>query len=151
MPSKNPRISVVLTPALASTLSALSEVTGDSAASIVRSLLDQAHPALDRMLQLVTAAAKAKGQLGAGIGATLDRVVDDLEDAMALADARTARVVRDLVSEAEGVRGRRRRLGGVAAQPAAAAPPTPAPVTRGSGSPEGGVSKARRVGRVRAV
>lgn len=150
MPSKNPRLSVVLSPALASTLAALSKETGDSASGLVRGLLDQAHPALDRMLQLVIAAKAAKGQIGAGVGSSLGRVVDDLEDAIALADSRTGRAVRDLVAQAEEVKSRRRGGGG-AADSAPAAALTPGPVTRGSGVTGGNKAKGRRAGHGRAV
>lgn len=132
MPTKNPRLSVVLSPALASTLAALSAETGDSAASIVRGLVEQTHPALQRMLQLLQAANKAKGQVRAGVGQTLDRVVEDLEIASAIADVRMASVVRDLVDDAQAVKGRRRPRGGTAATGPATAS-TPVPITRGSG------------------
>lgn len=111
MPSKNPRLSVVLSPAVAATLAALSRETGDSASSLVRGLLDQVAPALERMLQLVIAAKSAKGQIAEGVLGSLDRVVDDLQDAFAVADARTGRAVADLVAQAEAVRGRRRTTG----------------------------------------
>ena len=63
MPSKNPRLSVVISPALAATLTALAEETGESASGLVRGLLDQTQPALERMLQLVRAAKAAKGNI----------------------------------------------------------------------------------------
>ena len=150
MPTKNPRMSVVLSPALAATLAALSEETGDSASSLVRGLLEQVEPALQRMLQLVRAANQAKGQIGAGVGESLKRVVHDLEDSLAVADSRTHRVVRDLVEAAEKVEGRRRGAGGGAAR--AAPPPvqTPGPVTRGSGTTRdalpAGKTQRRRAG-----
>lgn len=141
MPSKNPRLSVVLTPSVAATLAALSEASGDSASSLVRGLLEQVEPALQRMLQLVIAAKEAQGQIGAGAQSSMTRVMDDLQDAMAVADARLGRVVRDLVSDAEEVKGRRRAAtddsGGGAARSvrrvSALGAKTPAPVTRGSG------------------
>lgn len=143
MPTTNPRLSVVLSHPLAATLAALSEETGDSASSLVRGLLDQAHPALARMLQLVKAAKQAKGQVGAGLSDSMKRVVDDLEDAMALADSRTGRAVRDLVAEAEDVRGRRRpRASG--ASTGAATGSTPVPVTRGSGGAKQQPSRSRK-------
>ena len=49
MPSKNPRISVVLSPSLAATLAALSEATGDSASSLVRGLLEQTEHHVDQV------------------------------------------------------------------------------------------------------
>lgn len=152
MPTKNPRLSVVLSPALATTLAALSDATGDSASSLARSLLEQAHPALERMLQLVRAANLAKGQIGAGVGHVLDKVVDDLEDAVALANARTDRAMRDLVSEAEAVKGRR-RLGDRALRDRAgdAGASTPGPVTRGSGGATEAKPRGRRAGHGRTL
>lgn len=164
MPSKNPRLSVVLPPSVAATLAAISAETGDSASSLVRGLLEQTEPALQRMLELVRAAKAAKGQIGDGMRGSMDRVIDDLHDALAVADARTGRVLADLVTQAEGVKGRRRpaartgaaRPGGrVAAHPLPPAkvqayadtnglPPaasTPGPVTRGSGTPREGGDK----------
>jgi hypothetical protein len=149
MPSKNPRLSVVLTPSVAATLAALSEASGDSASSLVRGLLEQVEPALQRMLQLLIAANAAKGQIGAGVGQTLNRVVHDLEDAMAVADSRTNRVMRDLVDAAEKVKPRRRGVPSAGARSAhgggavldsdalfraVARHATPVPVTRGSGT-----------------
>lgn len=147
MPSKNPRLSVVLPPALAATLAALSDETGDSAASLVRGILEQAEPALQRMLQLVRAAKLAKGQIGSGLSDAMGRVVDDLEDAMALADSRTDRVFRDLVSSAEEVRGRRRPRASAASTGPPAAVATPVPVTRGSGPPAAGEKSRKQGGR----
>lgn len=134
MPSKNPRLSVVLTPSVAATLAALSEETGDSASSLVRGLLEQTEPALQRMLQLVRAAKHAKGDIGAGVGQALDRVVSDLEEALVVADHRVGRAMRDLVQTAETVKGRRRSTTGGAGRAAAAAVSDPRLVTRGSGS-----------------
>lgn len=142
MPTKNPRLSVVLSPSLAATLAALSEATGDSASSVVRSLLEQTEPALQRMVQLVNAAKQAKGTIGAGVGQALDRVVTDLEEALVLADHRASRAIGDLVQTAEGVKGRRRGTAGPAGRaPAATLSPNPRLVTRGSGG-----GKTRREG-----
>jgi hypothetical protein len=123
MPSKNPRLSVVLSQSLAATLAAISAETGESASSLVRGLLEQTEPALGRMLELVRAAKAAKGQIGAGVAGTMDRVIDDLQDALAVAEARTGRVVADLVGQAESVRGRRRpRTDGAAGRPGVSGP-----------------------------
>lgn len=134
MPTKNPRLSVVLSPSVAATLVALSAETGDSASSLVRGLLEQCAPALERMLELVRAAKAAKGQIGAGASSAMHRVVEDLQDAVALADSRQRRVIDDLVQQAEKVKGRRRPVtGGGAARARPAKGSTPVPVTRGSG------------------
>lgn len=141
MPSKNPRLSVVLAPSVAATLASLSEETGDSASSLVRGLLEQAHPALERMLHLVRAAKAARGQITEGVGQALKRVVDDLEDAQALADSRTDRVVRDLVDEAQAIKGRRVQRARSRAHGAPAGPGNPPASNRGVRSPTGGAEK----------
>lgn len=135
MPTKNPRLSVVMSPSLAATLAALSDATGNSVSSLVRDLLEQTEPALQRMVQLVNAAKQAKGAIGSGVGQALDRVITDLEEAVVLADHRAGRAVRDLVETAEAVRGRRRGVDGVAGrEPVVVGVKTPALVTRGSGT-----------------
>jgi hypothetical protein len=138
MPSKNPRLSVVLTPSLAALLSQLAEETGESASSLVRDLLTQSEGALQRMLQLVVAAKAAKGQIGGGLAASMERVVRDLETAQGLVDNRSADMLGDLVAMAETVRPRRRApIPGAASSARAGRVPeggsTPVPVTRGSG------------------
>jgi hypothetical protein len=146
MPSKNPRLSVVITPSLMATLTGISEETGESASSIVRGFLEQAEPALVRMLQLVKAAKDAKGTIGAGVGQALDRVVVDLEEALDLADIRTERALGDLVASAEAVPSRRRwsAAAAQAERAAAAGVPTPVPVTRGSGGTSQGVKRPQK-------
>ena len=145
MPTKNPRLSVVLSPSLAATLAALSEETGDSASGLVRGLLEQTEPALQRMLHLMKAANAAKGNIGAGVGGTLLRVVSDLEGAMGQADRRLDSAVRDLVDAAEAVKGRRRQRASAASTGPVAAVSTPGLVTRGSGRADQG-KKAKTSG-----
>lgn len=155
MPAKNPRLSVVLPPALAATLAALAEETGDSASSLVRGLLEQSHPALQRMLELVKAASAAKGQIGSGVAEALHRVQDDLERSMLQAEGLLARASSDLVTQAETISGRKRPggLGGGAAASARPphASPTPVPVTRGSGMTSKAIKPRKGVRRVRSI
>lgn len=149
MPAKNPRISVVIPPSLAAVLDDLARETGESASSLVRNLLVQCEPALGRMLQLVRAARSAKGQIGEGVGRSLDRVVETLEDALAVADARVSRATGDLVAEAEAVKGRRRPRGDGAAGGTGPAAADPRLVTRGSGVSAGRNTRGRAPGRGR--
>lgn len=108
MPHKNPRLSIVVSPAVAETLSALSAETGESASSLVRGLLDQAQPALARMLALVRAAKHAQSAITGGVASTLDRVVTELEGTLAHAEAVADSAVQDLVSQAQAVKPRPR-------------------------------------------
>lgn len=128
MPTKNPRLSVVLPPSVAATLAALAAEGGESASGLVRGLLTQAEPALVRMLSLVRAAKAAQGQMQSGVAASLDRVVSDLEDALITSEVRMERAARDLVAVAEALPSRARRSD---AQPRAGArAPRPAAGTR---------------------
>lgn len=151
MPAKNPRLSVVLTPSLSALLAQLADETGESASSLVRDLLVQSEPALQRMLQLVVAAKAAKDQISGGLAASMERVVSDLEALQGLADSRAHDMVGDLVSMAERVRPRRRApIPGAPGARAGRVPEggsTPVPVTRGSGLPPV-PSKGGRRGRV---
>jgi hypothetical protein len=147
MPAANPRISVVLTPSLGALLAALSEATGESASSLVRGMLEQTEPALQRMLQLVTATKLAKGNIGGGVAEALHRVVTDLEAAVSSADARVGWAADDLVRQAETVQQRRRRgSAGGAPSEAVRVSPTPGLVTRGSGRPSRVQVKAKKAG-----
>lgn len=142
MPSKNPRVSVVLPPSVAATLAALSEETGESVSSLVRGILVQIEPGLQRMLHLVMATQAARGEIGHGVSESMKRVVDDLEDALAGAEVHRSAVVCDLVEGAERVDGRMRarregrRSGGAATKAdksGARVSTDPRLVTRGSG------------------
>jgi len=149
MPSKSPRLSVVLSPALAATLAAIAVETGESSSGLVRGILEQTAPALDQMLQLVRAAKAAKGQIGAGMASSMQRATDDLQDALAVGMSRADRLTADLVDQAEAVKGRRRPAGTGAARPGGLVPAAsdPRPVTRGSGT--GKTLPARNVKGVR--
>ena len=149
MPSKNPRLSVVLSPALAATLAEISRETGESSASLVRNILEQTAPALERMLLLVKAAKASKSAIGDGTASAMNRAVDDLQDAMAVGLSRADRVVSDLVDQAQAVKGRRRPARTGAASPGGSVPVAsdPRPVTRGSGT--GKTLPARNVKGVR--
>lgn len=155
MPTKNPRLSVVLSPALSATLTALAHESGESSSSLVRGLLEQSRPGLERMLHLLRAANAAKGQIGSGVGDVLLRVHDDLERALLASEARIARVESDLVSQAEAFRVRKRPSGGRSGAAAPAGPPqaalTPVPVTRGSGMTKEARKPSKGVRRVRSI
>ena len=108
MPSKNPRLSLVVSPAVHETLTALSEVTGESASSLVRGLLDQSQPALARMLALLRAVKDAPSEVNKGVASALDRVVDHLAELEGQAAAVADSAVDDLVSQAQTIKGRKR-------------------------------------------
>lgn len=142
MTGKNPRITISLTPSLVATLSGISKETGESMSTMVREVLIQSEPAFHRMYELFKAANAAKGQIGGGTGAALAKVVDELEEAMAVADVRVKRATRDLVDSAEKVAGRRRKTVGAARGPAHSTGErlaTPRLVTRGVGTNKKGV------------
>ena len=155
MAAKSPRLSVSISPSLSALLAQLAHESEQSASSLVRELLEQSEPALGRLLQLLQAAKSAKGQVGAGVAGALDRVVGDLEEALAVADLRVGRATRDLVTVAESVNGRRRPAAGMRRGAPSGGPEvlpsTPVPVTRGSGGGKPAKTSNRRPGRGRAV
>ena len=151
MPTKNPRLSVVLTPSLHVLLAQLSVETGDSASSLVRDLLIQSEVPLQRMLQLVRAAKDAKGQIGGGLQQSMDRVMRDLEHANRGIDHRAGDLLADLVAQAEVVRPRRTSASRALSRTVAAGSAggsTPVLVTRGSGHPKRSES-AKKLGKTR--
>ena len=60
MATKNPRLTITLTPSLAAQLRRLSELTGNSQSSLIAELLDGSGPVFDKMIQVLEAAAIAK-------------------------------------------------------------------------------------------
>lgn len=134
MPTTNPRVNVTLSPALDALVSRLAGHQGVSKSQVLRELLETAEPALQRVVALMDAASSARTELHTGLSRSLGRAQDAIEDGLAVAMARIDAGTVDLVSQAEGVRGRRPRR--VAQRPGGGVSPssTPVPVTRGSGS-----------------
>jgi hypothetical protein len=144
----NPRVQVTLSPSLDALLVRLATHQGSSKSQVLRELFEAAEPALHRVVALMDAAATAKDEVHTGLARSLDRAQDAIEDGLAIAIHRLDAAIPggDLVRQAEGVRGRRRRRGAVE-QHGGGAALTPVPVTRGSGTGKTRRSNGRKGGR----
>lgn len=158
MATKNPRISVTLTPETAAVLARISTLSKGSVSSLVGELLETTLPVFERMAQALEAAAQleseaksAKGDIAAG----LQRAQDRLEDQLGLALTTMDDGLRPILEQAEKVSRRAakapravRGAGGLRqSEKASEAVSTPVPVTRGSGTPKKGKTGEVKGGR----
>ena len=143
MPTLNPRTNVTLSPSLDLLLTRMARHQKSSKSQVLRELLEAAEPALQRAVTLMDAASRASAGVKSGLAKSLNQAQDviehELEAMLTQMDGAT-----DLVSQAEGIRGRKRPAGGARA---AALPPVsplpgravragdPRPVPRGLGTP----------------
>lgn len=112
MPTANPRINVTLSVSLDALVGQLAGYTRVSKSQVLRELLEEAEPALHRVVALMEATAKATQGAKEQLARRLDKNIEDAEDAAAVHLDRLGRMTRDLVSQAEAIRGKRpaRRL-----------------------------------------
>lgn len=110
MATKNPRLTITLTPSLAAQLRRLSELTGNSQSSLIAELLDGSGPVFDKMIQVLEAAAIAKDSIRGRIADDLDEAQRKLEGALSMAQEGFDLFTKPLLDEAEAV-GRRARQG----------------------------------------
>jgi hypothetical protein len=143
MATKNPRITITLTPELHAVLRRLSTLTDNSQSGIVGDLLISSLPVFERMCSVFEAARKLREHgfnAPQAVRDSLDRAQVKLENQMNLVLEVFDEGGRPLLEQAENVR---RRKVGAGATGSAAGPdsaflgsPTPVPVTRGSGHPK---------------
>lgn len=115
MPTKNPRISVTLTPELSSILDRLSALTGDSKSAMVADLLNQSAPVFERMIAVLAAAETLKAQATEGlesIGHGLKRAQERIESQLGLVLDDLDQGTRPILEAAEKVTRRGARVGG---------------------------------------
>jgi hypothetical protein len=109
MPTMNPRVNVTLSPSLDHLVARLASLQRVSKSQVLRELLEAAEPALQRAAALMEAASKAHTGVLAELQRGLERAQNEAEDQLsahlAFLDSSSA----DLVTTAEGVRGRRPR------------------------------------------
>ena len=143
MPAKNPRISVTVKPETDALLRRLSALSGDSTSAIVGQILEQSQPVLERLVQVLEAAERAKEHLTAQHAQSLKdaeaQVLEHLGLSMDLFDEAS----KSIIEEAEAITRKQRKKGATAtrqdealASPAVAAARQPPHVTRGSGTPK---------------
>lgn len=153
MPTKNPRLSVTLTPELSAVLDRLSVLADNSKSSLVAELLAEAVPIFERMITVLEAAHTLKAQASGGmaeIGAGLARAQARMETQLGLCLDDLDEGVRPILEQAEKVARRGARGGAVARTRATRSVTTPVPVTRGLGPQKRGTEGEEKRVRPRA-
>lgn len=107
MPTVNPRINVTLSPSLDSLVSRLSVLERVSKSTVLRELLETAEPALLQAVALMEAAQGASAVARKNLAHDLCESVKAAEETSSLMLQRLATQTRDMVDEAEQIRGRR--------------------------------------------
>jgi len=130
MPTSNPRVNVTLSPSLDALVSSLSGHERVSKSTVLRELLEAAEPALRSAVALMEAAKGAGTKARTDLARDLQASVQAAQSVTQLALQVAANHTRDMVDEAEAIRGRR-----------------PARATR-SGAGAGGGPRLRSVAKV---
>jgi hypothetical protein len=146
MPTENPRVNVTLSVSLDTLVSRLASHQRVSKSQVLRELLEAAEPALQEVVALMDAASKASAGVLAGLAPGLQRNLEHAEDSAAVMVSRMSRMQRDLVSQAEEVRGKRpARVAGVRGALAhSPAPPGGAPKRGNPPASNRGVKSAKQ-------
>ena len=110
MPTLNPRVNVTLSPSLDSLVTRLAGLERVSKSMVLRELLEAAQPALLHAVGLMEAAQGASVTARKRIAHDMSQTVKAAEGISHLASRVAANNMRDLVSEAEAVQGRRPSL-----------------------------------------
>lgn len=138
MPTINPRINVTLSPSLDSLIGQFADIQRVSKSSVLREFMEAAEPQLRQALALMEAAKGAKPNALRAVAEDMENVVQSLESAQRLAMSVAAGRTRDLVSEAESIRGRRPARSGESDVGAAGVQaPRPGRKARSAGGPKG--------------
>lgn len=128
MPTANPRVNVTLSPSLDSLVGQLASLERISKSSVLRELLETAEPQLRQVVALMVAAKGASATARKAIVSDMELALRSIEGTSNLAFQVAANHTRDMVSEAEAVRGRRPQ------RDALASSAVPAPVRRPTAS-----------------
>lgn len=109
--TKNPRLTMTLTPSLSARLRRLSELTGNSQASLVSELLEGQEIVFDRIIRALEAAQLAREEMVPSLMADLDKSRVAIEAQLGLALDEMDRGIAPLVDEMEAIKRRRARVG----------------------------------------
>ena len=128
MPTLNPRVNVTLSPSLDSLVARLAELERVSKSMVLRELLEAAQPALSHAVALMEAAKGAGVDARKRIAVDMSETVKAAQGLSHLAMQVAAHNTRDMVAEAEAIRGRRpSRVVGAVPRPGRASRPKVAP------------------------
>jgi hypothetical protein len=107
MPTLNPRVNVTLSPSLDSLVARLAELERVSKSQVLRELLETAEPALSHAVALMEAAQGASAKARSNLAKDLHSGIKAVEGTSELMLQNFAHHTRDMVTEAEAIRGRR--------------------------------------------
>ena len=151
MPTKNPRLTLTLSPSLAAQLRRMSELTGNSQAALISELLEGNDKVFARLIQVLEAAQSAKGDMVAKFSQDMDSAQAKIEAQLGLALEAIEEPTRSLLEDSERIKRRGARTpregtrlrGGATAPQRPAAPSSPPLLTGGSGPSSKPPRKAR--------
>ena len=107
MPTTNPRVNVTLSPSLDSLVARLASIERVSKSMVLRELLEAAEPSLLSAVALMEAAKGASVEARKRVARDMQSTVDAAKGVNYLAQSVAANSTRDIVAEAEAIRGRR--------------------------------------------
>lgn len=107
MPTLNPRVNVTLSPSLDSLVTRLADLERVSKSMVLRELLEAAEPSLLQAVALMEAAKGASVNAREKMAATMQKTIHDVHVLRDLVLEVASTRTRDIVAEAEAVRGRR--------------------------------------------
>lgn len=84
MPTKNPRLTITLSPTLAAQLRKLSQLTGNSQAGFISELLQGSSVVFDRLIVVLTAAKDARHSMSGQLASDLRQAQETLEGQLGL-------------------------------------------------------------------
>lgn len=120
MPTKNPRLTITLQPAVSAQLAELSRLTGDSQSAIIADMLEKSAPVFDRVIKVLSAAEQAKAELKERMASDLEKAQTKIERQLGLALEGFDEYTGSLLSDVETVTRRRRASAGAEASAAPA-------------------------------
>lgn len=120
MPTKNPRLTITLQPAVSAQLAELSRLTGDSQSAIIADMLEKSAPVFDRVIKVLSAAEVAKAELKERMASDLDKAQTKIERQLGLALEGFDQYTGSLLAGVETVTRRRRATVGAEASAAPA-------------------------------
>ena len=126
MPTLNPRVNVTLSPSLDSLVGQFAGLQRVSKSTVLRELLESVEPSLRQVVALMEAAKVANAKARTNIADDMDKAVKAAESVHGLMMSVAANHTRDMVQEAEEVKGRRPAKGGRVAAPLVGSAPLPA-------------------------
>lgn len=109
MPTKNPRLTITMTPSLSVQLRTLSDLTGNSQSSLIAELLEGSGPVFDRMIEVLQAARNAKEAMRGKVAQDLDVAQVKLEKQLGIVMETFDTFTGSLLDESEAVQRRARK------------------------------------------